>query len=86
MIEVKKISPTKKNLRKFTQFQIDLYRGNDCYVPPLVSDDVKTLDPKKNPAFDFCEAQCFMAYEGGRPVGRVAAIINNAVNERSGEK
>ncbi len=86
MIEVKKISPTKKNLRKFTQFQIDLYRANDCYVPPLVSDDVKTLDPKKNPAFDFCEAQCFMAYEGGRPVGRVAAIINNAVNERSGEK
>ena len=86
MIEVKKISPTKKNLRKFTQFQIDLYRSNDCYVPPLVSDDVKTLDPKKNPAFDFCEAQCFMAYEGGRPVGRVAAIINNAVNERSGEK
>ena len=86
MIEVKKISPTKKNLRKFTQFQIDLYRGNDCYVPPLVSDDVKTLDPKKNPAFDFCEAQCFMAYVGGRPVGRVAAIINNAVNERSGEK
>lgn len=86
MIEVKKISPTKKNLRKFTQFQIDLYRANDYYVPPLVSDDVKTLDPKKNPAFDFCEAQCFMAYEGGRPVGRVAAIINNAVNERSGEK
>lgn len=86
MIEVKKISPTKKNLRKFTQFQIDLYRANDYYVPPLVSDDVKTLDPKENPAFDFCEAQCFMAYEGGRPVGRVAAIINNAVNERSGEK
>lgn len=86
MIEVKKISPTKKNLRKFTQFQIDLYRGNGCYVPPLVSDDVKTLDPKENPAFDFCEAQCFMAYEDGRPVGRVAAIINNAVNKRSGEK
>lgn len=86
MIEVKKIIPTKKNLRKFTQFQIDLYRGNDYYVPPLVSDDVKTLDPKKNPAFDFCEAQYFMAYEDGRPVGRVAAIINNAVNERSGEK
>lgn len=86
MIEVKKIIPTKKNLRKFTQFQIDLYRGNGCYVPPLISDDVKTLDPKENPAFDFCEAQCFMAYEDGRPVGRVAAIINNAVNERSGEK
>ena len=86
MIEVKKISPTKKNLRRFTQFQIDLYRGNGCYVPPLISDDVKTLDPKENPAFDFCEAQCFMAYEDGRPVGRVAAIINKAVNERSGEK
>ena len=86
MIEAKKIIPTKKNLRKFTQFQIELYRGNGCYVPPLISDEVKTLDPKENPASDFCEAQCFLAYEDGRPVGRVAAIINNAVNERSGEK
>lgn len=86
MIEIREITPTHKALRKFTQFQIDLYKGNDCYVPPLVSDDINTLSPDKNPAFDFCDAAYFMAYEEGRPVGRIAGIINRQVNERRGEK
>lgn len=84
MIEIKQIEPTKSNLRKFTQFQIDLYDGNDYYVPPLISDDVATLSPTVNPAFDFCDATYFMAYRDGKPVGRIAGIINRQVNERHG--
>lgn len=80
MVEVKQLSPTKSNLKAFTQFQIDLYRGNPYYVPPLVSDDVRTLNPEDNPAFDFCEAAYFMAYRDGKPVGRIAGIINHQVN------
>lgn len=86
MIEIRQIAPTRANLRKFTQFQIDLYKDNDCYVPPLISDDVATLSPDKNPAFDFCESAYFMAYRDGKPVGRIAGIINRQVNERTGEK
>lgn len=86
MIEIKEIPLTPRELKKFTQFQIDMYRDNPYYVPPLVMDDVNTLDPKKNPAFETCECRCFMAYRNGRPVGRVAAIINNLVNEKSGSK
>lgn len=86
MIEIKQIEPTKANLRKFTQFQIDLYDGNPYYVPPLISDDVYTLMPDENPAFDFCESAYFMAYREGRPVGRIAAIINRQINEKSGAK
>lgn len=82
MVEIKKIEPSKSNLKKFTQFQIDLYDGNPYYVPPLVSDDVATLSPQVNPAFDFCESVYFMAYRDGKPVGRIAGIINNQVNER----
>lgn len=82
MVEIKKIEPTKSNLKKFTQFQIDLYDGNPYYVPPLVSDDVATLSPQVNPAFDFCESVYFMAYRDGKPVGRIAGILNNQVNER----
>lgn len=82
MIEIKTLEPTKANLRKFTRFQIDLYRGNPYYVPPLISDDVATLSPDKNPAFDFCEAVYFMAFRDGKPVGRIAGIINKRVNER----
>lgn len=86
MIEIKKIEPTKSNLRRFTQYQIDLYRGNAYYVPPLVSDDVNTLSPDINPAFDFCDAAYYMAYRDGVPVGRIAGIINRQVNERHGTK
>lgn len=83
MIEIKELEPTKGNLRKFTQFQIDMYKDNPYYVPPLVSDDVATLSPAVNPAFDFCEAVYFMAYRDGLPVGRIAGIINRQVNERN---
>ena len=86
MIEVKQISPTKANLKKFTQFQIDLYANNPYYVPPLVSDDVRTLNPADNPAFDFCEAAYFMAYRDGKPAGRIAGIINHQVNNDSRHK
>lgn len=86
MITVKQLEPTKANLKKFTQFQIDLYDGNQYFVPPLVSDDVATLDPGSNPAFDFCDAAYFMAYRDGKPVGRIAGIINRQVNETHGEK
>lgn len=81
MIEIRQIQPTRRNLEKFTRFQIDLYEGNSFYVPPLVSDDVETLSPDINPAFDFCESAYFMAYKDGRPAGRVAGIINRQVNE-----
>ncbi len=84
MIEIKTINPTKEELKKFTQYQIDLYDGNPYFVPPLVSDDVATLSPEVNPAFDFCDSVYFMAYRDGQPVGRIAGIINRQVNEHHG--
>lgn len=80
MVEIKEVRDTKEELRKFTEFQIDLYDGNPYYVPPLVSDDIDTLRPEGNPAFDFCESAYYMAYRDGKPVGRVAAIINRQIN------
>lgn len=86
MIEIRQISTSRSDLKKFTHFHIDLYKDNPYFVPPLVVDDIDTLSPTKNPAFDFCEADYFMAYRDGRPVGRIAAIINHQVNEASGQK
>lgn len=86
MLQVIEIQPTKKNLRDFAQFQIDLYDGNPYYVPNLISDDIKTLSPSVNPAFEFCEAVNYMAYRDGKPVGRITGIINHQVNKSTGEK
>lgn len=80
------ISTDSDSLHQYVQFGIDLYKGNDCFVPPLVLDEVGTLNPDVNPAFDFCEAQSFMAFRNGEPVGRITAIINRAYNEKTGKK
>lgn len=85
-VEIKIIAKEKKELRKFVKFGIDFYKGNDCFVPPLISDDTNTLTPEKNPAFDFCEAEYFMAFRDGKPVGRIAAIINHKINEKDKKK
>ncbi len=86
-VEIRNIAATKGNLLKFVHFPIDvLYHDNPYYVPNLVSDEINTLLPSKNPAFDFCESTYFMAYRDGKPVGRIAGIINQVVNQRSGKQ
>lgn len=84
-IEIKPVAPVKKELRRYVQFGIDLYKNNPYFVPPLIFDEVDTLLPDKNPAFEFCTAQSFMAYRDGKPVGRITGIINDVVNRRTGE-
>ena len=86
-VEIREIQPTRRNLLKFVHFPIDvIYRDSKYYVPPLVTDEVNTLRPDKNPAFDFCEAAYFLAYRDGKIVGRIAGIINHVVNERNNKK
>ncbi len=86
MIEIRQIEPTKRNLKEFAKYPIDvLYKDSPYYVPDLISDVVGTLMPSENPAFDFCESAYFMAYRDGKPVGRIAGIINHLVNKRSGK-
>ena len=81
MITIKKIEDL-KGLRDFIQFRYDLYRDDPNDVPYLYSDEEFTLRHDKNASFDDCEADYFMAYRDGKPVGRVAAIINRKANER----
>lgn len=80
-VEIKKVE-TKKDLKTFIEFHYDLYEGNEFDVPNLYSDEVNTLSRGKNAAFDFCEAEYYLAYKNGKVVGRVAAIINNKANKR----
>lgn len=85
MLEIKELKPTRRNLRRFTKFQIDLYKGNKYFVPPLVSDDVNTLDRGVNPAFDFYDEVIYMAYRDGKPVGRIVGMINHQHNRDHNE-
>lgn len=80
-IEIKKVE-SRRDLCKFIDFHNELYKGNPYHVPNLYFDEVNTFRKDKNAAFDFCEAEYFMAYRDGKVVGRVAAIINHSANKK----
>ena len=84
-VQIKRVE-TKKDLKAFIECQYDLYEGNQYDAPNLYSDELNTLSKDKNAAFDFCEAEYFLALKEGKVVGRVAAIINNKANEKWDKK
>lgn len=80
-IEIKRVE-TRKDLKTFIEFHYDLYKGSPYDVPNLYSDELQTLSKDRNAAFEFCEAEYFLAYKDGRLAGRVAAIINHHANKK----
>ncbi|MBQ9151122.1 MAG: hypothetical protein IJX72_02640 [Clostridia bacterium] len=72
---------SRRERRKFVDYPNQLYRNNPNYVPGFYGDDLDDWDEKKNPAFAHCEAKCFLAYEEGKIVGRIGAILNHKSNE-----
>lgn len=84
-ILIKKVS-NKKDLKRFIRFNYELYKNNPYSVPDLYDDMVGTFSTEKNAAFEFCEADYFLAYKDDKLVGRVAAIINRRANETWNKK
>ena len=78
-VQIKKVE-TNKDLRTFSKFANKLYKGSAFYVPTMPVDERNTLDKKKNAAFEFCDADYFLAYKDVKLVGRVAAILNPKAN------
>jgi GNAT superfamily N-acetyltransferase len=84
-IEIKRVI-TRKDLKKFIAFPYKLYAKNKYWCPPLRFDELNNLRKDKNVAFDFCEAEYWLAYKGNEIVGRIAGIIQQKSNERWNEK
>lgn len=84
-IGIKKVS-TNSDLNEFIKFPHKIYSGNLYWCPSIRSDEKQTLRKDKNPAFEFCEAEYWIAYQGKQPVGRIAGIINHKANKRWNEK
>lgn len=82
-LEIREIR-TKRELRGFIEFANDLYRDCPYYCPPLFFDEMNCFDKEKNPALEVCDFQLWMAYRDGKPVGRIAGIINRRANEKWG--
>lgn len=84
-IEIKEVT-SRKELKEFVKFNIDLYKDSPYAVPDLISDEIETLDKTKNPAFEVCDAVYYLAYRDGEIAGRIAGIVNRPSNEIWKEK
>lgn len=80
-ISIKRVS-TKSELKDFVRFNYELYKDCPYAVPDFLEDTLNTFDAKSNAAFEFCDAEFFIAYRQGKIVGKVVAIINNRANEK----
>ncbi|MBA4347233.1 MAG: hypothetical protein C0413_00045 [Clostridiales bacterium] len=79
MVTIKE-AVTKKELVKFMEFPLELYKGNPYYVPDILASQVADMEKDKNPAFAFCQAKAFLAYRDGKIVGRICGILNDRAN------
>ncbi len=78
------VSPatTRNEMLEFVRIPFSLYRESPFWVPPLIRDELETFDKSRNPAFETAEARFFIARKGQQPVGRIAAIISHAANQK----
>jgi hypothetical protein len=75
-LKVKKVE-TKEELKQFVRFPWKIYQNDPYWVPPLLSEQMKFLDKKSGPFFEFGEAEYFIAYDGAEPVGTISAQANH---------
>lgn len=84
MVEIREVK-NKKDINRFVDFPIRLYKNNPYYVPTLRIDEVALFDSKKNPSYDDSEAVFYIALRDGEVVGRIAGIIQKLYNKKVNE-
>jgi len=79
-VDIREVT-TKEELRRFVDYPNILYKDVKQFIPSFYSDDLDDWDRKKNPAFSYCDAKCFLAWRDGEIVGRIGAILSHKANE-----
>lgn len=75
MIQIREME-SDRELEDFVKFPFSLYGNSPYWAPPIISEELTTFDREENPVFDHADAHFFLAFKDGKPVGRIAAIIN----------
>ena len=81
LIKIKSLSGSRRDRFRFVQFLFDLYQNAPLWVPPLIRDELKSLDARANPGLEDCELQLWLALRNGRCVGRIAGVIHRRDNK-----
>ena len=84
MITIEAITGEAKDLRRFVQFQFELYQDDPLWIPPLIRDELNSLNVATNPGLEDCQLRLWLAMREGLCVGRVAGVINRRDNQLRG--
>lgn len=66
--------------RAFLTFPWRIYRGDPLWVPPLLPERAKAIDPRRGPFFVRGDAEFFIAWRGGQPVGTICCAEDRVAN------
>ena len=83
MIEIQEVK-TRSQLKQFVEFPTKMYHDVPQYIPNTFDDDMQDWDRSKNPAFEYCDARCWLALRDGELVGRIGAILSHRANDKWG--
>lgn len=75
---------TPRERRLFLTFAWRVFRGDPLWVPPILSEWDKRLDPEHGPWFQHATAELFIAWEGNQPVGTICCAKDDARNQQLG--
>lgn len=72
---------TRRDRRTFIRLARQLNANRELWVPSLTERDTREISADHNPFYQHATAEFFVAFRGEQPVGRIAAIENQAHNE-----
>ena len=70
----------------FLKFPWQIYRSDPLWVPPILGERARTIDPRRGPFFHHGQAEFFVAWQGDRPVGTICAGEDRSANARRSVK
>ncbi len=76
----------RRDRKEFVRMVWELYRNDPVWVPPIEMDRMRLIDTRKNPFYRHSRIQLFMAERDGRPVGRIAAVVNENHNSTHNDR
>jgi len=75
-----------KELKTFIKLPYKIHKKHPEWLPPLLTDEYKIFDKKKNHSFEHCDTIMYLATNNGKVVGRIMGIINHTYNKGHNEK
>lgn len=79
-ISIQKVS-TRHQRRHYATFPWQIYKDDPLWVPPLVPDRIKQLDPEKGTFYKHGLAEFFFAYKDGKLAGTIMAAEDRSSNQ-----